>query len=155
MCFSLLLKKHCFGTSLVVQWLRLCASNMGFPGSSSGKESTCNAGDPGLIPGLRRSPGEGMIYSLQYSWASLVAQMVKTLPAMQQIWVWSLGHEGPLERETATHSSILACRIPWTEELAGYSPWGWKESDTTDSHFHFLFREKIMDMEDKGYLKFI
>ena len=56
----------------------------GFPGSSVGKESTCNAGDPGLIPGLGRSLGEGIGYPLQYSWASLVAQMVKKLPAMQE-----------------------------------------------------------------------
>ena len=50
---------------------------VGFPGSSAGKESTCNAGGPGLIPGSRRSPGEGIGYPLQYSWASLVVQLVK------------------------------------------------------------------------------
>ena len=55
----------------------------GFPGSSSGKESACNAGDPGSIPGLGRSAGEGIGYPLQYSWASLVAQLVENLPAMQ------------------------------------------------------------------------
>ena len=55
---------------------------MGFPGSSAGKESTCNAGDPGSIPGLGRYPGEGIGYPLQYSWASLVAQLVKNLPAI-------------------------------------------------------------------------
>ena len=60
---------------------------MGFPGSLAGKESACNAGDLGLIPGLGRSPGEGMGYPLQYSWASLVALMVKNLPAMQETWV--------------------------------------------------------------------
>ena len=59
----------------------------GFPGSSAGKESTCNAGDPGSIPGLGRSPGEGIGYPLQYSWVSLVAQMVKNLPAMWETWV--------------------------------------------------------------------
>ena len=56
----------------------------GFPGSSAGKESTCNAQDPGLIPGLGRSAGEGIGYALQYSWASLVAQMVKNLPEVQK-----------------------------------------------------------------------
>ena len=61
---------------------------VGFPGSSAGKESACNAGDPGLIPGSGRSTGEGIIgYPLQYSWASLVAQLVKNLPAMQETWV--------------------------------------------------------------------
>ena len=57
---------------------------MGFPGGSAGKESACNAGDLGLIPGLGRSPGEENGYPLQYSWASQVAQMVKNLPAMRE-----------------------------------------------------------------------
>ena len=60
---------------------------MGFPGSSAGKEFTCKAEHPGLIPGSGRSPGEGIGYPLQYSWASLVAQLVKNLPAMQETWV--------------------------------------------------------------------
>ena len=63
-----------------------------------------------------RSPGEGIGYPLYYSWASLVAQMVKNLPAMRETWVRSLGWEDPLEEGVATHSSILAWRIPWTEE---------------------------------------
>ena len=60
---------------------------MGFPASSAGKVSVCNAGDPGLIPGLGRSAGEGIGYPFLYSWASLVAQMVKNLPAMRDTWV--------------------------------------------------------------------
>ena len=87
---------------------------MGFPGGSVGKESTCNAGDPGSIPGSGRSPGEGNGYPLQYSWASLAAQLVKNSPAMWESWVQSLGWEDPLEKGMATHSSILAWRIPWT-----------------------------------------
>ena len=87
-----------------------------FPDSSVGKEFTCNAGDPGSFPGSGRSPGEGIGDPFQYSLASLVAQMVKNLPAMQKTWVLSLGWEDPLEEGTATHSSILAQRIPWTEE---------------------------------------
>ena len=59
----------------------------GFPGGSAGKESTCNAGDPSLIPGLGRSPGEGIGYPLQYSWASLVAQTIKNVPAMRETLV--------------------------------------------------------------------
>ena len=59
----------------------------GFPDSSVGKESACNAGDPGLIPGSGRSTGEGIGYPLQYSWASLVAQVVKNLPVMWEAWV--------------------------------------------------------------------
>ena len=59
----------------------------GFPGSSAGKESTCNAGDSSLIPGLGRSAGEGIGYLLQSSWASIMAQLVKNLPAMQETLV--------------------------------------------------------------------
>jgi len=61
---------------------------------------------------LGRSPGDGIGYPLQYSWASLVVQMVKNPPAMQENWVQSLGWEGSLEEDMATHSSILAWRIP-------------------------------------------
>ena len=85
-----------------------------FPDSSVGKEPACNAGDPGSIPGSRRSTGEGIGYPLHYSWASLVAQLVRNPPAMRETWVQSLGCEDPLEKEKATHSSILAWRIPWT-----------------------------------------
>ena len=87
---------------------------MEFPDNSVGKESTCNAGDPGSIPRSGRSPGEGIGYPLQYSWASLVAQLLKNLPAMQETWVQSLGWEDPVEERKATHSSILSWRIPWT-----------------------------------------
>ena len=85
-----------------------------FPDSSVGKESACNAGDPGSIPGLGRSAGEGIGYPLQYSWASLVAQLVKNPPAMRDTWVQSLGGEDPLEKGKATCCSIPAWRIPWT-----------------------------------------
>ena len=80
----------------------------GFPDSSIGKESACNAGDTGLIPGLRRSSGEGIGYPLQCTWASLVAQLVKNPPAMRETWVRSLGWDDPLEKGKATHSIILA-----------------------------------------------
>ena len=60
---------------------------MGFPGSSAGKELICNAGNSGSIPGSGRSPGEGIGYPLQYSWASPVAQTIKNLPAMLETWV--------------------------------------------------------------------
>ena len=87
---------------------------MGFPDSSVGKESACNAGDPNSIPGSGRSAGEEIGYPLQYSWASLGAQLVKNLPAMRESWVRSLSWEDRLEKGKATHSSILAWRIPWT-----------------------------------------
>ena len=72
----------------------------GFPGSSASKEPACNAGHPSSILDSGRSPGEGMGYPLQKSWASLVAQLVKNLPAMLEIWVRSLGWEDPLEKNS-------------------------------------------------------
>ena len=68
---------------------------------------------------MREKKKEGIGYPLQYSWASLVAQLVKNLPAMQETWVQSLGWEDPLEKAKATHSSILAWRIPWTVQSMG------------------------------------
>ena len=85
-----------------------------YPHSSVGKESACSAGDLGFIPGSGRSPGEGISYPLQYSWVSLVAQLVKNPPLMRETWVQSLGWEDLLEKGMATHSSNLAWRIPWT-----------------------------------------
>ena len=86
---------------------------MNFPDSSLGEESTCNAGDPSSIPRSGRSPGEGIDYPLQYSRAHLVAQLVKNnMPAIRETWVRFLGWEDPLEKGKATHSSILAWRIP-------------------------------------------
>ena len=85
------------------QLTKLC-----FPDRSVDKESACNVGYPCLIPGLERSPGEGIGYPLQYSWASLVAQTLKNPPAMWETWIWSLGQEDPLEEGMATHSSIFA-----------------------------------------------
>ena len=86
----------------------------GFSDSSVDKESACNAGEPGSIPGSGRSLGERIGYPLQYTWASLVAQLGKNMPAMRETWVRSVGWEDPLEKGKATHSSILAWRIPWT-----------------------------------------
>ena len=82
-----------------------------FTGSSAGKESACNAGDPNSILGSGRSHAEGIVYPLQYSWSSLVVQMGKNPHAMQETWVQSLGWEDPLEEKMVTHSSILAWRI--------------------------------------------
>ena len=83
------------------------------PHSLVGKESACNAGDPSSISGLGRSAGEGIGCPLQYSWASLVAQLVKNPPVMQETWVRSLGWEHPLEKGKAADLSILAWRISW------------------------------------------
>ena len=108
---------------------------LGFPGSL---ETACNAGDPSSIPGSGRSPGEGTGYPLQYSWASLVAQLVKNPPAMRETWVQSLGWKYSLEKGTATHS-ILAWRIPigigaWQDAIHGVP-----KNQTQLSDFHSVY----------------
>ena len=93
----------------------------GFPDGSVGKESACNAGDPSLISGLERSAWEGIGYPLHYSWASLVTQLVKNLPAMQETWVWSLGWEDLLEKGKATHCMwVDHCMWPMGSQRIGH-----------------------------------
>ena len=92
-----------------------------FSDSSVDKESTCNAGDPGSIPGSGRSAGEGMGYPLQHSWASLVAQLVKNPPAMQETWVQTLGRED-LEEGWQLTPVFLLGKSCGQRSLAGYSP---------------------------------
>ena len=87
------------------------------PDSSAGEESVGNAGDSSLISGSGRSPGEGTGYPFQYSWASLVAQTVKNVSAIQDTWVPSTHWENPLENGMTTDSSILAWRILQMETL--------------------------------------
>ena len=84
-------KFHSESTFLSPVYTLVQRSYTGFPGSSTGKESACSAGDPGSIPGLGRSSGVGIGCPLQFSCASLVAQIVKNLPAMSETWVWSPG----------------------------------------------------------------
>ena len=122
-----------------------------------GKESACNAGDPSWISGSGRSPGEGIGYPLQYSWASLVAQMIKNLPTMWETWVQSLGWENPLQKGTATHSSILAWRIPWTEETGRLQSVGLhSHSDMTEQlslHFTgklYIGKDRYTQMKKKS-----
>ena len=89
------------------------------------------------IPGSERSTGEGIGYPLQYSWASLVAHLVENLPAVQETWVQSLGWEDPLEKGKATHSSILAWRIPWPVSGPITS---WKiDGETVEAVSDFIF----------------
>ena len=111
-----------------IQLLSQTRKDMGFPGSSAGKESTYNVGDSSSIPGLGRSPGEGIGYPLQYSWAPLVAQMLKNLPAMRETWVQSLGWEDPLEDGMATHDNILAWRVPMDRGAWQATVYGVKKS---------------------------
>ena len=96
----------------------LLVKYLGFPDSSAGKESACNAGDPTLIPGSGQSPGKGIGYPLQDTWASLLAQMVKNPPAIQETWVLSLDWEDPLEEGMA----FLPGEPHGQKSLAGFSP---------------------------------
>ena len=95
----------------------------GFPDSSVGEESACNAGDLGSIFGSGRFAGDGIGYPLQYSWISLMAQLVKNPPAMKETWVQSLVWEDPLEKGKATP-------VFWPGEFHGL--YSCKESDTTE-----------------------
>ena len=118
---------------------------LGFPCGSAGKESTCNAGDPSSIPGSGRSPGEGKGYPLQYSWASLVAQLLKNLHAMWETWVQSLVWEDPLERGMAIYSSTLTWRIARTEELQSCGcrvRHDWVTNTHTHQFFNMHLREQ-------------
>ena len=107
---------------------------LGFSGSSADKESACSVGDPSSIPKSGRSPGEGIGYSLQYSWASLMAQLVKNPPATWDTQVQFLGWEDPLEKGKATHSSISGL-----ENSMDYTVYGVTKSQTRLSNFHFHF----------------
>ena len=120
-------------------WIAACQASLSITNSWSSLKLTSmksvmpssNAGDPGSIPGSGRSSGEGIGYPLQYSWASLVAQIVKNLPAMQGTWVQSLGWADLLEEGMATCSSIFAWRIPrdrgaWQATVHGITKsWTW------------------------------
>ena len=103
--------------------VHLCR-HLGFPGSSAGIESACNAWDPGLIPGLWRFPGEHMSYPLQYSLAFLIAQSLKDPPAMRDIWVRSLGCKYPWRRSWQPTPVFLPGEYPWTEEPGGLQSMG-------------------------------
>ena len=112
----------------------------GFPDSSVRKESACNAGDPDSIPGSGRSPGKGKGYLLQYSWASLVAQLVKNPPAMRETWARSLGREGPLEKGKATplqYSGLENSMDCIVHRVAKSQTW------LSNFHFHFTFHQWI------------
>ena len=124
-------------------------SKTGFPHSSVGKESACNAGDPSLIPGIGRSAGEGIGYPLQYSWVSLVAQLVKNPSAMWETWVQSLGREDylgerkgyPLQYSGLENS--MDCMVHGVAKS-----WTW----LSDLHFHFQEQNMCVFIYD-GVLK--
>ena len=101
---------------------------LGFPDSSVGKESACKAGDSGSIPGLGRSPGEGIDYPLQYSWASLVSQLAG------KVSTCNAGDLGSIPRLGISPGEGKGCTLWYSglENSMDYIPWGCKESDTTE-----------------------
>ena len=110
---------------------------MGFPDSSVGKESAYNAGDPGSIPQLGKSTGEGIGYPLQYSWASLVPWLVKNPPAMWETWVQPLVWEHSMEKEKA-----YPLQYSGLENFMDCIVHGVTKSWTRLSDFHFHFSPK-------------
>ena len=113
--FSFSLIRYLWISSLILHWPNSCslACCLGLPWCSIDRESACNAGDPGSIPGSGRSSGRGHGNTLQYSWASLVAQIIKNLPAMWETWVQSLGWKDPLEKKQ------LPTPVFWPGEFHG------------------------------------
>ena len=123
---SLLLQND-YLLKFVTKFIPTSKLKLDFPDSSVGKESAYNEEAPGLISGSGRSAGEGIGYPLQYSWAYLVVQLVKNLPAMRETWVQSLDWEDPLKKER------LPTLVFWPREFQGlYRPWSHRESDTTE-----------------------
>ena len=132
---------------------------LGFPGSSAGKESACNAEDPGSIPGSGRAPGEGIGYPLQYFWVSLVAQSVNNLPAMQETWIRSLGWEDQSlgwRRAWQLIPVLLPGESPRTEEPGGLQFMGlqtvghdWATKHSTKA----IIAWEILWMEKPGWLQ--
>ena len=121
-------------------WSLLLFSNLSFLDCSVGEESTYNAGS---IPGSGRSAGESIGYPIQYSWASIVAQLVKNLHAMQETWIQSLDWEDPLEKGR----EWLPTPVLWPGEFHGLcSPRGSKELDTTEQLLLSLFKQYMSDI---------
>jgi len=98
---------------------------------------------------LRKKENWQFAGGLILGWQSLMAQMVKNLPAMQETWVQSLGQEDPLEKEGATHSNIFAWRVPWTEEPGGLQSWGHEESNTTERLTYYNNTDEV-GQEDRN-----
>ena len=130
-CFPWVFHRNFMGITLSVI-LHYLLFSTGFPVAQMLKTLPGNAGDPSSIPGLGRSAREWISYPVQYSWASLVAQLVKNLSAMQETWVQSPGQEDPLEKKLAIHPVFLPGKSHGQMRLVGYSPWGRKESDMTE-----------------------
>ena len=115
------------------KWISRWICSWGFPGSSASKEFACNSRDPGLIPGSGNSPGEGIVDPLQYSGASLVAQMVENASTVWETLgsIPGLGRSPEEEHGNPLQYSCMENPHGW-RSLAGYSPWGCKELDMTD-----------------------
>ena len=129
----------CWSVGLVTSKMRKLGYRiMGFPDSSASQGSTCNAGDPGSVPGSGRSAGEGIGYPLQYWWASLVAQVVKNLPAMWEIWEDPWVGKIPWRRAWQPTPVLWPGESSWTEEPGGLQSMGLQivRRDWVTQHTH-------------------
>ena len=126
LCFGIWLHTH---THICLIYMHTCTYS---PGSSAGKESGCDTGDHGSILGSGRSPREGICYPLQNSWASLMAQMVKNLPIVQEIWVGKI----PWRRAWQPIPVLLPGESPWTEESSGIQSMGSQRVRHTHDYIH-------------------
>ena len=108
-----------------------------------GKVFTCSAGDPGSIPKLERSAGDGISYTLQYSWASLVAQLVKNPPATWETWVWSLGSTPGFGRSPGEEKGYLL-QYSGLENSMGCIVHGVTKSQRQLSNFHFQRGQSVL-----------
>ena len=125
----------------------------GFPHSSVGKESACNEEYPSSIPWSGTSVGEEIGYPPQYSWASLVAKLIKNPTAMQETWVWSLGWDDTMEKGKAIHSSVLTWRISGVPDVqAGFRKGRGTRDQITNIHW---IREKAKEFQKSIYFCFI
>ena len=127
------------------------------PGGTGGKESACKAEDPGSVPESGRFPGEGLGYPLQYSWAPMVAKMVKNPPAMQKTEALSLGWENPLKEAWQPTPVFLPGKSPWTEEPGGLQSMGSQRvgHDLATKQHHYIIIFSYITNGQKNILGFI
>ena len=133
---------------MIIIWY--CYLYSGFPGRSVGKESACNAGDPNLIPGLGRSPEEGIGYPLQYSWASLVVHIVKNwLPCGRPGFDTRVG-KIPWRTAWQPTPVFLPGESPWTKEPGGLqSTWSQRVGHNwTTKHTHLYSQHCVLDLQN-------
>ena len=134
---------HDWSDLVAASWIKLVEVRDSSWAISNPKRWCCESAALNMPVKLENSAVVTGLEKVSFHSKPKVAQMVKCLPAMQKTWVWSLGWKDLLEKETATHSSTLTWRIPWTEEPGRLQSLGHKEMDMTEQlHLHFHMLEK-------------